>query len=341
MWRFILSVIAVSLIVSPAHAREIYDMTGKKVSVPDEINKVFSGSPSLTYMISVLDPGLLSGLNIRIKEEDKPYLSKKIHGLPVMGGFHGQGNISNLEMILKTGPDLILLWADKDSSLSNEREEMMMKNLPIPAVNVVFEDIDDYGDAFLFLGKLLGEEEEGRLLKDYADETLNKVKETLASIPADQRPAVYYAEGADGLNTDCDGSWHAELINVAGARNVYHCEPKDNFGMEKINIEQVLEYNPDVIIIQEKAFFDTVFNDPIWQDIKAVKTKRVYLVPRVPLNWFDRPPTFMRLMGIQWLMNNLYPEQYKVDIIQKTKEFYSLFLGVDKDDEEIRKVIYP
>jgi iron complex transport system substrate-binding protein len=333
-------VIVIALFASPVHARELLDMTGKTVSVPNKIGKVFSGSPSLTYMIYAIDPDLLSGLNVRLKEEDRKYLNNKINVLPVLGGFFGQGNIANLEMVLKTDPDLIILWADQDSALSNETERLMMDNLPIPSVNVVFENVDDYGDAFLFLGKLLGKEDRAGMLKNYADETLRKVKETLASIPADQRPTVYYAEGTDGLNTDCDGSWHAELINVAGAKNVYHCEPGDAYGMEKMNIEQVIVYNPDVIIVQERTFFEGIFNDPKWQQIKAVKTKRVYLVPRMPFNWFDRPPTFMRLMGIQWLMHNLYPKQFDIDIVKAAKDFYRLFLGVDKTDEEIRKVVY-
>jgi iron complex transport system substrate-binding protein len=339
--HLVLMLITILLCVSPVHAREIMDMTGKNVSVPDKITKVFSGTPSATYMIYAIDPALLSGLNLRIAKEAQPYLDKKMQSLPVLGGFFGQGNIANAEMILKTDPDLVILWADKGGSLINKNEEMIMKNLPIPAVHIVFEGLYDYGEAFLFLGRLFGKEERAGVLKRYADDTLKTMNQTLTSIPANKRPTVYYAEGTDGLNTDCDGSWHAELINVAGAKNVYHCAQSDNLGMEKVNIEQVMTYNPDVIIVQERAFFDSIFKDPKWQNIKAVKTKRVYLIPRIPFNWFDRPPSFMRLMGIQWLMHCLYPEEYSVDIVMQAKEFFRLFLGVDKTDEEIRKVVCP
>jgi iron complex transport system substrate-binding protein len=49
----------------------------------------------------------------------------------------------------------------------------------------------------------------------------------------------------------------------------------------------------------------------------------------------------MRLIGIKWLMHNLYPAEYKIDIAKEAKKFYKLFLGVDKSEEEIRKVIFP
>ncbi|MBN1626665.1 MAG: ABC transporter substrate-binding protein, partial [Deltaproteobacteria bacterium] len=246
---------AVLIFASPVHAREITDMTGKKVSIPDKINKVFSGSPALTYMIYAIDPDLLSGLNYRLTSEEKEYLNIKIQELPVLGGFYGQGNIANVEMILNASPDIIFLWVDNKNGISKNTEKIMMKSLPIPAVNVVLEDIDDYGEAFLFMGEVLGRQERGRLLRDYADDTLRKVKETLETIPEDQRPRVYYAEGNDGLNTECDNSWHSEIISIAGAKNVYHCESRDSYGMEKINIEQVMSYNPDVIVAREKAFY--------------------------------------------------------------------------------------
>lgn len=81
--------------------------------------------------------------------------------------------------------------------------------------------------------------------------------------------------------------------------------------------------------------------DPVWQNVKAVRQGHVYLIPRHPFNWFDRPPSFMRIMGLKWLANILYPAEYKTDIVKEAKDFYRLFLGVDLSDDEMRQVIYP
>jgi iron complex transport system substrate-binding protein len=99
-------------------------------------------------------------------------------------------------------------------------------------------------------------------------------------------------------------------------------------------------YNPDVIIAQEKVFYDKVFKDARWQRVKAVREGRVYLVPRQPFNWFDRPPSFMRFIGLKWLMSRLYPEQYRIDIVREARDFYRLFLGVEVSDAEMREIIY-
>ena len=333
-------IIIISFIL-PLRSREIKDMKGNRVTVSDNIRKVFSGSPPLTFMIYAVNPALLAGLNFPIADRDKPYLQKIMHTLPVLGGFFGQGNVANSEVILKVKPDLLLIWTQRNSILRNRNEEKLMGSLPIPHVYVFFENINDYEEAFLFMGKLFNMEERASILADYAKKTLAEIDKTVSSIPADQRPTVYYAEGKDGLNTDCDKSWHAELINIAGAKNVRRCNVIDSFGMERISMEQVMMYNPEVIIVQEESFHDRIYASPLWKDIKAVKTKRVYLVPRVPFNWFDRPPSFMRLIGIKWLMNNLYHSRYRVDIVKEAKYFYRLFLGIDKTTEEIRRVIYP
>jgi iron complex transport system substrate-binding protein len=68
--------LAFFLILSPlAFAREITDMTGRKVSVPDTITKVFGSAPPITYLIYAIDPNLLAGLNMPLAKVDQPYLN--------------------------------------------------------------------------------------------------------------------------------------------------------------------------------------------------------------------------------------------------------------------------
>jgi len=94
-----------------------------------------------------------------------------------------------------------------------------------------------------------------------------------------------------------------------------------------------------VILVQERLFFDKVFKDPAWKRIRAVRQGRVYLIPRTPFNWFDRPPSFMRILGLQWLMSRLYPKEYPVDMVKEARNFYRLFLGVEVSDREIRRIV--
>ena len=343
-WRrplFFLFCTAVALLwTCAAGAREILDMRGNRVLIPDAIKRIYSSSPPVTFLIASIDPAMLVGLNFPITEGGKAYLPASMHTLPVLGGFFGRGQTANIEMILKAKPDIIVTGGFRNTALNDKYEESL-KTLGIPIVFVSFESLPEYSEALRFLGSILGREERTKKLAEYGNNALLKVNKSVNAIPVSKRPTVYYAEGMDGLSTECTGSPHAELIDLAGAKNVHRCRPKDTMGMETISLEQVVLYNPDVIIVKERAFFDKVFSDVRWKQIKAVRTKRVYLIPSLPFNWFDRPPSFMRFLGLQWLMGTLYPNEYHEDIVKEGRAFYRLFLGVDPKDGDMRKVIYP
>jgi len=333
---FVLLVISATL----GDAREITDMAGRKVMLPDSIRKVYAPSAYGSYIMYSIDQSLLAGLIFPFKEEEKKYFRKETQDLPVIGSLFGQRQTGSVDLLVKAKPDLIILWATKKSALGEKAEESL-KKLSLPYVYAVAETIDDYPDVYLFLGRLLGREERTETLAGYSRKTLSEARAVMSRIPANRGLKIYYAEGADGLSTECDDSIHAELLKLAGDGNVHHCRAANHIGMDKLSLEQVKLYDPDVIVAQEKVFFEKVFKVPAWRSVKAVRERRVYLIPRIPFNWFDRPPSFMRILGLRWLMNSLYPDEYRIDIVKEAREFYKLFLDVDVRDEEMRNIIYP
>lgn len=105
--------------------------------------------------------------------------------------------------------------------------------------------------------------------------------------------------------------------------------------MERISLEQVIAFNPEIIVTHERNFAAIVGNEPRWQGIKAVKEGRIHLIPKWPHNWVDRPPSVMRVLGAQWLASVFYPKAYAFDVQRQTREFYQLFLGVTPTDSQI------
>lgn len=321
-----------------ARGREIVDMAGRTVTVPDTIQKVYGGSPPATYMLYAIDPALLCGLNYPFTEMEKRYLVPSMDALPVIGGWFGQGRTPNLETLLKVRPDVMVVWMWKAASINTKIEDVA-KQLDLPLVYIKLDSVSEYPDAFRFLGKLLGRRDRADTLADYAARVLETIQPVVSSVPEAGRVSVYYAEAPDGLSTECDKSPHTELIGFAGGANIYRCDPKNDFGMERISIEQIMLADPEVILAQEREFVASVFSDPRWQSIRAVKNRRVHLIPRAPFNWFDRPPSFMRLLGAKWLLNILYPDRFAFNPAEETKTFYSLFLGVQLDDRALKEIL--
>jgi iron complex transport system substrate-binding protein len=323
-----------------AISADIIDMKGREVPIPDTIKKLYAPSPYGAFMMYALAPDLMSGLIFQPSEEDGKFLNKNLQGLPVIGSLSGEAQAANLEVLLRAKPDVLIVWSGKDTQVS-EKMQKTMDTLNIPYVYVVVDTMADYPDAIRFLGRLLKREERAEKLAQYCAKTLQIVNAAVTGIPAAQKPRVYYAEGTDGLSTECNDSIHVELMRLAGDVDVHRCHTASHMGLEKISLEQVMLYNPDVIVAQERLFYDKVYNEPAWKQIKAVKEKKVFLIPRTPFNWFDRPPSVMRFLGLQWLVNRLYPEEYKIDIKKEARNFYSLFLGVDLSERDLNEVMVP
>ena len=339
--RRVLTAIFVMALLLPAQqlqGGEITDMFGRKFSIAAKPRKVYSPSPAMANLLYALDPAMLAGLTVPIRDYERPYLRKEMPSLPLLGGWYGQANKPNLEMILKVKPEIIIVQKC-NSAFSSKANETVMKTVPTPVVAVDLSTVHDYPAAVMYLGRLLGREERAKELTAYARKTMADIEAFTAGIDKKKKVSVYYAEGVDGLNTDCDTSMHTELINLAGGRNVHHCAVRNMFGMEKISFEQVMLYDPDVILAFEGAFYRAVFGDPRWQRLRAVKNKRVYLIPNQPFNWFDRPPSFMRLLGVKWVARRLYPDRYRIDMVKETQRFFKLFLGYDLTAEEAKRLM--
>jgi len=326
------------LLPLPVHAREIIDMSGRKVTIPDVVSKVVAVSPPGTYLLYALDPRILAGLNFPLWESEKKYTVPEYRQLPVIGGMAGQGRTMNREVLLQVKPDFMVHWAWQDDA-TNQKFLESMASMPFPIVCVVMDSIEDYPGALHFIGDITNRRDRGEELGRYALDTVHGAKAMAAEIPENDKVRVYYAEGTDGLSTERAKSIHAELIPLAGGINVHQGDELDHYGMEKISMEQLLLYDPEVILVKEQTFFDTVFTDPRWKNLRAVQEKRVYLIPCEPFNWFDRPPSFMRLLGIKWLLGILHPDRFADDMVTETRSFYRLFLGVELNKAQAREVL--
>lgn len=341
MKRFsIISFILVALmLVAGAQAAQVTDMHGRTVTLPAHVAKVIGAAPAVTYMIYTIDPALLAGLNLPPDEGLRKFFRPETLKLPVVGGFGGQGRNFSPEMLLSLNPDLVVTWPPRSGAM-NPRAEQMLNAARIPYVCIKLDNMTDYPAAYEFLGEVLGRKERGRALAAYFRAELKKLEASAAKVPEGKRVSVYFAEEANGLTTVSSKSVHGEAVALAGGRNVHSGGPAaGNRAKDRVSMEQVLTYNPDVIVAQHDAFFKSVYTDTRWAGINAVRNKRVYLIPDVPFDWMDRSPTFMRIMGAKWLAGVLYPQSAGATMLSETREFFRLFFGVSPGDADIRATL--
>ena len=317
-------------------SRTFSDISGKPITLPEHITRIYGSAPPITFMIYVIDDEPLIGVNFPQTNQDNThgdkFLSKHFMSLPILGGWHGN-NTPNLESIIAAKPEVIVTW---DTPLLNEKTAKDLARINIPALKVNIDDSRNYPEVFRYLGKVMHKEERAKALANMAQSYLDELKTFVASIPEKERTKVYYAEGPFGLQTECDVSFHSEPLLLAGGNLVHKCVQNSVIGMQEVSFEQVLTYDPDVIIVQNPTFYKTIFEDRKWAMLKAVKDKKVYLIPKTPFNWTDRPPSFMRIIGAHWIASKLYPTRYPYTIQDKVSAYYQLFFGVALSDEDLK-----
>jgi iron complex transport system substrate-binding protein len=312
---------------------QITDMSGRSVAVPAQVNRVVSITFSVTVPTYMLAPDKLIAWNSNLTAEQKHYIPAKYRDLPVVGG--GKED-ANYETFLTLYPDVVLAGhAVSDGSLNG----IQQKFGKIPVVDVEGDNnITNIVPSIKFLGDLLGEQGNANKLIDFYNNQSKQVNSTVAQIPEGEKKKVYYARDPTGLQTGPSGSSHTQLIEMCGGVNV--AEVPLTKGSAQVSIEQILQWNPDVIIAKDPQFYQKVYTDPVWQNLNAVKNRQVYLVPNYPFNWFEGPPGANSIIGIPWTAKVLYPDRFKdMDIKNLTKEFYSNFYHYNLTDQEVSDLL--
>ena len=106
-------------------------------------------------------------------------------------------------------------------------------------------------------------------------------------------------------------------------------------GLATVSLEQVLAWDPEVIVTIDRDFADSVRGDPNWASVAAVRLGRVHS-PKLPFGWVDFPPAANRLIGLRWLGKVLYPDLFPEDLELIAREFYARFYHVTVTDERSR-----
>jgi iron complex transport system substrate-binding protein len=252
---------------------------------------------------------------------------------PEVGRITGRGNTANLETVLALKPDLILDVGSTSAtfvSLADRVQEQT--SIPYALLDGRFAGI---AQTYRSLGGLIGRQDDAEKLARYTEDTLKTINGRVEPIAMNERPKVYYARGPRGLSTGLGGSINVETIELI-SRNV---AGETSGGLGNVSIEQILVWNPDVIVTIDQEFAGSVRNDPSWASVKAVRDNRVYLSPKMPFGWVDFPPSVNRLIGLWWLAKILYPERFPEDLRTLTQQFYSLFYHVTPTAAQIDHVL--
>ena len=316
-----------------ARAASVTDGAGRAVPVPERVTRVFPAGPPAAIFLYTLAPELLIGWPRTNRPEEREFLLPDVGSRPEVGRLTGRGNTANLELVLALKPDLILDVGSVSATYVSLAERVQQQTgIPYALLDGRFDSIPA---AYRTLGQLIGQRDKGEDFARFSEDTVKTITGRIATVPREHRPRVYYARGPRGLETGLGGSINVETIELL-ARNV---AAGTRGGLANVSIEQVLLWNPEVIVTIDGDFAANVRSDPAWASVAAVRAGRVHLSPKLPFGWVDFPPASNRLIGLWWLAKILYPEQFPEEIRTLTRDFYQRFYHVILTDAQIDRVL--
>lgn len=321
--------------------REITDMAGRKVTVPaaEDIESVFSTGPVAAIFMYMVAPDKLLGWNYELNDVEKSIILEKYHNLPNFG----MGDAINYEAVIAANPTIALNCGKINDAMVSDCDTLS-KSLGIPVI-AVDNELNNSAEAFRFMGELLGVEDHAEELAEYSEKIFTDIA-SLADIPEDEKVSVYFGNGEDSLETAPRGSQHAQILDAVNVTNVADLELGDGSRVQ-ISAEQLLAWNPDVIVVNGEPKADKsgnsaaedILSNPDYASLKAVQDNKVYGTPNAPFSWVDRPAGPNRLIGMRWLSAVVYPEYIKCDVNEEIREFFNLFYHVDLSDEQLENVL--
>ena len=173
----------------------------------------------------------------------------------------------NVEAVLGARPDLVVLYASADNRPAYDR----LRDANVAVVALRIDRIEHFDRAARLLGRLTGNAEAGGVVADSVQRTIVRVRRATQGL---NRPRVFWRIWDAPLITIGRGSFLSQLVDIAGARNVYEDIEAPS---QQVTFEDVVRRDPEFVLVGPEGG-TVVARDPAWRAIRAVRDGRVRIV---------------------------------------------------------------
>ena len=278
----------------PRPFQEITDETGRKVRVPEPVQRIVSLAPSLTETLYALGAedrlvGDTDFCDFPSAAQNKPKVRGAIN--------------PSLEEIVALHPDLVLVT----KSLNRLETVSALERLGISTYATDPRTVNDVLSSTARLAGVLGIPGAGRALAQDLQRRLADLRARLAALPPRR---VLFVVWTEPLISVGQKTFIADAIRDAGGLSVVDADQD----WPQINLEEVIKLHPDFLVFasahSELALreFGAVVARPGWRDLDAVRHRRFAIISDA----INRPAPRL-VSAIEDLARQLHPEAFSED----------------------------
>ena len=323
---------------APQPTGAFVDSTGRSVPVPPKIQRIAVTGPLSQIYILPLAGDMLVGVSNAYAEDAQLYLPSYILEKTEIGQLYGGKGEMDLEALLAAAPDVVIDIGEAKKTTADDLTALTDQT-GIPFIHID-ATVATAPEAYRTLGKLLGREEKAEELAAWCEKTYANMSAMMEKVDADNaRKRLLYCLGDTGTHVIAEGSFHAETVNLMSSNAAVVEDVVSSGAGNEVDLEQILVWNPEVIIFAPDSCYEDIALSPQWQSVGAVARGNFYKTPTGPYGWLSSPPAVQRYLGMLWLGQLLYPEYTEYDLQEEVTAYYKLFYGCDLTDEMYQKLI--
>lgn len=286
---------------------------GKQLVVTDSIGRqiTLNGAVSRAVIVNAYNAELINaigamdqvvGVDYYIYQDQEGFKHRFTKDM-LIG--QSKGSDLNYEKIIELKPQAVILT----SNYNWQDAEKKLKPFGIEVINVDSYYTDKFAENVKLLGEIFGKEDNAKELSDYFISKLDYINKQLENIP---KRSIYYEYRTAGRTT-VPGDYFFEMVNLAHGNNIFKDAQSNT-----VDIESVVEKNPQYIVkvsdtnvyssyvppteAEHKHIYDELCSRPGWDQIEAVKNKKVLLLSHYVHGGASK------LVGTMYIAKFLYPE---------------------------------
>ncbi|WP_415715421.1 iron ABC transporter substrate-binding protein [Maridesulfovibrio sp.] len=344
LFSAILSLLISMCIALPAFGenRTITDMAGRKVEIPEKVERVICSGPGcLRYLTYLQGQNMIVGVDSiehrKTRFDARPYAiaNPQFKDMPLIGEFRGH---DNPELILGLEPQpQVIFKTYKD--MGYDPDELQAKT-GIPVVCLSYASLaakrDTIYKSLQLMAEVIGKQERAKALCDFIEGHITDLKNRTAAIPKDKRKTCYVGgiaqKGPHGFQSTEPAYPPFRFINAINVA----CPPEEKgkpLQHANVSKEQIVAWNPEIIFVdistsqmgENAGAIYEIKTDPAYQSLDAVASGKVYTV--LPYNWYSR--NYGSIIADAYYAGKvLYPEKFKdIDPTAKAEAIYSFMVG--------------
>jgi iron complex transport system substrate-binding protein len=333
-----------------AQAAEITDILGRKVEVPNHVERIVLGEGRLSYALALLDRDnpfkRIVGWQNDLRKLDPHTFEAYKSAFPQVSDIALIGQASevsvNVETILALKPDLVIFSVAGEGPKAHSPIADTLETAGIAVLYVDFRvnPIENTPKSITLLGDALDRKDEAKAYADFYNKHLLRLTERVRTLDDAQKPTVF-AELLPGVwqapgHTTGKGGL-GQFIDVVGGRNIAASVVPGAIG--DVAVEYVLQADPDIYIatgnrapgvllgaaVEEataRESLTTILERPEFKELRAIREHKAHGL------WHDYYNSPYNIIAIELMAKWLHPDLFNDVDPAKTQQELNEFLAI-------------